>query len=62
MQNPIEILDKAPLFSRNQVYCLKNWKFWQASATMELNTEVFTEILHTFFFFFFFLILFIKNI
>ena len=26
MQNPIKNVDKALLFSRNQVFCMKNWK------------------------------------
>ena len=34
---PYETLDKAPLFSGNQVFCLKNWKNWQAPTTIELD-------------------------
>ena len=30
-------LDKALLFSRNQVFCLKNWKLWRAPTTLEFN-------------------------
>ena len=31
-------LDKALLFPRNQVICLKNWKLWRASTTIEFHT------------------------
>ena len=31
--------DKALSFSRNQVFCLKNWKFWQAPMTMEFKSS-----------------------
>ena len=34
---PYKILDKALLFSRNQVFCLKNWKLWRALTTLEFN-------------------------
>ena len=37
MQNPHKNLDKALLFSRNQVFCLKNWKLWRAPTTLEFN-------------------------
>ena len=30
-------LDKALLFARNQVFCLKNWKIWRAPATIDFN-------------------------
>ena len=30
-------LHKAPLFPRNQVICLKNWKLWQAPTTIKFN-------------------------
>ena len=30
-------LDKALLFTRNQVFCLKNWKLWWASTTLKFN-------------------------
>ena len=30
-------LDKTCAFPRNQVTCLKNWKFWRALTTMEFN-------------------------
>ena len=30
-------LDKALLFLRNQVICLKNWKLWQAPTTIKFN-------------------------
>ena len=30
-------LDKAPLFPRNQVICLKNWKLWRAPTTIKFN-------------------------
>ena len=30
-------LDKALLFLRNQAFCLKIWKIWQASATIQFN-------------------------
>ena len=33
MQN----LDRSLLFSKNQVFCLKNWKPWQASTTRDFN-------------------------
>ena len=31
-------LDKTILFSKNQVFCLKNWKLWRAPTTVEFNT------------------------
>ena len=34
---PFKTLDKALLFSRNQVYCLKNWKLWRVLTTVEFN-------------------------
>ena len=37
MQNSIQNLDKALLFSRNQVFCLKIWKLWQVPTTIEFN-------------------------
>ena len=37
MHNPIWSLDKALSFLRNQVFCLRNWKFWQALSTTEFN-------------------------
>ena len=30
-------LDKVLLFSRSQIFCLKNWKFWRAPTTIEFN-------------------------
>ena len=30
-------LNKALLFSRNQIFCLKIWKLWQAPTTLQLN-------------------------
>ena len=30
-------LDKAPLFPRNLVICLKNWKLWRAPTTVKFN-------------------------
>ena len=30
-------LDKALLFSRNQVICLKNWKLWRVPTTVKFN-------------------------
>ena len=35
MQNPIKKLVKVLLFLRNQVFCLKNWKFWWAPTTRD---------------------------
>ena len=32
---PLRKLDKALLFSRNQVLCLKIWKLWRAPTTLE---------------------------
>ena len=29
--------DKALLFSRNQVFCLKIWKLWWAPTTLQFN-------------------------
>ena len=46
MQNPIQNLDKALLFSRNQVFCLKIWKVWRAPTTPQFS--IFAETLHTF--------------
>ena len=43
---PYKILNKALLFSKNQVFCLKNWKLWRAPTTLEFI--FFVEILHTF--------------
>ena len=37
MQNAINNLDKALLFLRNQVFCLKIWKLWQAPTTLQFN-------------------------
>ena len=45
MQNHIKSLEKASLFLRNNVICLKNWKLWRALTSVELN--FFAEILHT---------------
>ena len=33
-QIPHKNLDKALLFSRNQVFCLKTWKLWRAPTTL----------------------------
>ena len=38
MQNPIQNLDKALLFPRNEVFCLKNWKPWRAPTTLDFNS------------------------
>ena len=40
-------LDKALIFPRNQVICLKNWKIWRAPTTIKFNI-FFAEILLTF--------------
>ena len=37
MENPIQNLDKALLFSGNQVFCLKNWKIWRTQTTIDFN-------------------------
>ena len=37
MHNSIWSLGKALLFSRNQVFCLRNWKLWRAPSTTEFN-------------------------
>ena len=34
---PYKNLDKTLLFSRNQVFCLKNWKLWRAPTTLEYD-------------------------
>ena len=34
---PYKSLDEALLFSRNQVFWLKNWKLWRAPTTIEFN-------------------------
>ena len=34
---PYKNLDKALLFWRNQVLCLKNWKLWWAPTTIDFN-------------------------
>ena len=34
---PYKILDKALLFSINQVFCLKNWKFWRAPNAIDFD-------------------------
>ena len=34
---PYKTLDKGLLFSRNQVFCLKNWNLWRAPTTLEFN-------------------------
>ena len=34
---PYKNLDKALLFSRNQVFCLKIWKLWRAPTTLQFN-------------------------
>ena len=34
---PLRKLDKALLFSRNQVLCLKIWKLWRAPTTLEFH-------------------------
>ena len=36
-QIPYKTLDKALLFLRNQVFCLKNWKLWRTTTTLEFN-------------------------
>ena len=43
---PYRTLGKALLFSRNKVFCLKNWKLWRVPTTLEFN--IFVEILNTF--------------
>ena len=40
------ILEKHPLFTRNQVICIKIWKLWWAPTTVEFN--IFAKILYTF--------------
>ena len=37
MQNVIQKFRQTLLFSRNQVFCLKNWKLWQTPTTIEFN-------------------------
>ena len=37
MQNVIQRFRQTLLFSRNQVFCLKNWKLWQTPTTIEFN-------------------------
>ena len=32
-----QTLNKALLFSGNQVFCLKNWNLWRAPTTLEFN-------------------------
>ena len=34
-KTPYKNLDKALLFSRNQVFCLKDWKLWRAPTTID---------------------------
>ena len=34
---PYKNLGEALLFSKNQVFCLKNWKLWRALTTIEFN-------------------------
>ena len=34
---PYKNFHKALLFSRNQVFCLKNWKLWQSPTIIEFN-------------------------
>ena len=34
---PYKSVDKALLFSRNEVFCLKNWKLWRAPTTLDFN-------------------------
>ena len=34
---PYKDLDKTLLFLRNQVFCLKIWKLWQASTVLQFN-------------------------
>ena len=34
---PYKNLDKALLFSRNQVFCLKIWKLWRAPTILQFN-------------------------
>ena len=36
-ETPYRNLDKALLFSRNQVFCLKNWKLWRDPTPMKFN-------------------------
>ena len=45
-KTPYNNLDKALLFSRKQVFCLKIWKFWRAPTTLSLI--FFAETSHTF--------------
>ena len=37
MHIPYKNFDKVLLFSRNQVFCLKIWKFWRAPTTLQFN-------------------------
>ena len=37
MLNSIQKFRRISVFSRNQVFCLKNWKFWQAPTTIDFN-------------------------
>ena len=37
MQNTIKKLDKALLFLRNQVFCLRIWKLWWAPTVLQFN-------------------------
>ena len=44
---PYKNLDKALLFLRNQVFCLKIWKLWRAPTILQFNF-FFAETSHTF--------------
>ena len=46
MQNTIQNLDKALLFSRNQVFCQKIWKLCRVPTILQFN--IFAETLHMF--------------
>ena len=37
MENSIQKFREALLFSRNQVFYLKNWKLWRAPTTIDFN-------------------------
>ena len=47
-KRPYKNLDKALLFSRNQVFWLKIWKLWQAPTTLQFNIFCwnFAHVLH----------------
>ena len=50
MQNPMQNLDKAPLFSRNKVFCLEDRKLWRPPTKIELNIfcRTFAHVFHFF--------------